>query len=186
MRSCPLSTTNGGEGGAEAQARGRRGLGQGPQGRSPLAPCPSTRNMESEPRNPKAWAKDLKVFRPLPPNVKHEIRNTKTLAKNLTVSRPSPRNKNHGTRKPEIRDFKALAEDFKVHPCPLSTTEPQRHLDYRHVFCTSPSWDPRFIGLAETEILEGRYKAAWKGTFKLPWHEAGRHDHQDDKVDLDQ
>jgi len=32
----------------------------------------------------------------------------------------------------------------------------------------------------------GRYKATWKGTFKLPWREAGPPGCHDDEVDSDQ
>ena len=33
---------------------------------------------------------------------------------------------------------------------------------------------------------EGRCKATWKREFKLPWREAGSHNHLDDIVDSDQ
>jgi len=38
----------------------------------------------------------------------------------------------------------------------------------------------------EGHHFEGRYKATWKGEFKLPWREAGPTNHLDDKVDSDQ
>ena len=34
--------------------------------------------------------------------------------------------------------------------------------------------------------MAGRYQAAWKSKFGLPWREAGPSNHLDDKVDSDQ
>ena len=35
-------------------------------------------------------------------------------------------------------------------------------------------------------VQEGRYKATWKGGFKLPWREAGPPNHLDDEVHSNQ
>ena len=43
-----------------------------------------------------------------------------------------------------------------------------------------------FVPTFRTRLGVGRYKAAWKEEFKIPWREAGPPNHLDDKVDSDQ